>query len=116
MDANSSAALEELSRKKATPIVAWLRDKVPGIRFKPTERYSLVTAVIPMEDIDGNGHTHYLSRNVSKDVFLDEKQARTFFVDVIDTKEEYQAKVIGYRAVDELLFGGEMPTQEVPAR
>lgn len=103
MDANNVAALRELSRKHASQAWTYLQDKLPGIRMKPTEKASLLTATIPVGD-------EYLTRNVSKDILLDPQRTREFFQDSIDRREEYEAKLIAYEVVDEILFGA-MPQE-----
>ena len=98
MDANNEAALRELSHRHAVESWDFLQARLPGIRMKPTEKPSLLTTSIPVGD-------RFLTRNVSKDILLDPKKTRDFFADALDEREEYEAQLIAYEEVDNVLFG-----------
>lgn len=87
-----------LAEKHAREAKAYFESRIPGIRFKPTESPAILTAVLPV------GETT-LSRNVSKKVFLDPREARRYFADWQTKSEEYEADLIGYEVVDAILFG-----------
>ncbi len=98
MDESNAAALRQLTHKHAEESWGYLKVHLPGIRFKPTERASLLTVTIPVGE-------EFLTRNVSKDILLDPKKTRDFFAKSVDRREEYEAKLIAYSVVDDVLFG-----------
>lgn len=98
MDESNAAALRELTKKHAVESKAYLDAHLPGIRFRPTERPSLLTVSIPVGE-------EWLTTNVSKDILLDPKATREFFAKSVDRREEYEAKLIAYAVVDDVLFG-----------
>ncbi len=98
MDESNAAALRQLTHKHAEESWGYLRQHLPGIRFRPTERASLLTVTIPVGE-------EFLTRNVSKDILLDPHKTREFFADSVDRREEYEAKLVAYGVVDDVLFG-----------
>ena len=98
MDESNAAALRALTHKHAEESWDYLKQHLPGIRFRPTERPSLLTVSMPVGD-------EWLTTNVSKDILLDPKATREFFAKSVDRREEYEAKLIAYAEVDDVLFG-----------